>query len=397
MARVSKLDVLKLSEDVEAVYMGVVDQLIKNIAKHFASGQDWELAKWEVRKITELNAVADENAKIINAGTKTVPKKIAEAVAKVSGLALSDVEAAIQKAINEGALSALPESRVGDVLSDLAAQAVDQANLVNTVMLDSSKTAFLQVVNDTVFYEDQYLLADEKAALLREMGEYTYSVASGAEARQDALKRAIAKMADRGIYGFVDRGGHHWSPEAYINMDIRTTLHNTAIQTIRQRQADFGSDIFQVSTHAGARPLCYPYQGKFYSWGGDEGEFTDGNGRKHKYRSIRDTSYGEPAGLFGINCGHYPLPQIPRVTIPSNDKREKKDENEKEYLESQKQRALERAIREAKRKQLAYETAGLDDAAKDMGKIIRNRQAIMRDFISKTGRARRYDRESIGG
>lgn len=397
MARVSKLDILTLSEDVEAVYSGVVDRLIKNIAKRFKTGQDWDLAKWELRKVSELEAVAAENTKIINAGTRTVPKKIAEAIAKVSGIALADVEAAIKKAIAEGALSSLPESRVGDVLSDMAAQAVDQANLVNTVMLDSSKTAFLQVVNDTVFYEDQYLMANERAELLREMSDYAYSVASGAEVRQDALKRAIAKMADRGIYGFVDRGGHHWSPEAYINMDIRTTLHNTAIQTIRQRQEDFGSDIFQVSTHAGARPLCYPYQGKFYSWGGDEGEFTDGNGRKHRYRSIRDTSYGEPAGLFGINCGHYPLPQIPRVTIPSDDKREKKDENEKEYLESQKQRALERSIREAKRKQLAYEMAGLDDAAKDMGKIIRNRQAIMRDFISKTGRARRYDRESIGG
>lgn len=397
MARVSKLDILTLSEDVEAVYSGVVDRLIKNIAKRFKTGQDWDLAKWELRKVSELEAVAAENTKIINAGTRTVPKKIAEAIAKVSGIALADVEAAIKKAIAEGALSSLPESRVGDVLSDMAAQAVDQANLVNTVMLDSSKTAFLQVVNDTVFYEDQYLMANERAELLREMSDYAYSVASGAEVRQDALKRAIAKMADRGIYGFVDRGGHHWSPEAYINMDIRTTLHNTAIQTIRQRQADFGSDIFQVSTHSGARPLCYPYQGKFYSWGGYEGEFTDGNGRKHRYRSIRDTSYGEPAGLFGINCGHYPLPQIPRVTIPADGRLEPKKEDEKEYKESQKQRALERAIREAKRKQLAYETAGLDDAAKDMGKTIRQRQAAMREFIDQTGRSRRYDRESIGG
>lgn len=397
MARVSKLDVLMLSEDIEAVYSGVVDQLIRNIARHFKSGHAWDTAKWELRKIAELEAVTAENAKIINTGTKAVPKKIVEAIAKVSGLALSDIETLIQKAIAEGALDALHESRVGAVLEDMAGQAIDQANLVNTVMLDSSKTAFLQVINDTVFYEEQALFASEKSAILREMGEYTYSVASGAETRTQALRRAISNMADRGIYGFVDRGGHHWSPEAYINMDIRTTLHNTAIQSIKRRQEDFGSDIFQVSTHAGARPLCYPYQGKFYSWGGDEGEFTDGRGRKHRYKSIRSTSYGEPAGLFGINCGHYPLPQIPRVTIPSDGRPEPKNEDEKEYNESQKQRALERSIREAKRKQLAYETAGLDDAAKDMGKTIRQRQAAMREFVDQTGRARRYDRESIGG
>jgi hypothetical protein len=91
------------------------------------------------------------------------------------------------------------------------------------------------------------------------------------------------------------------------------------------------------------------------------------------------------------------MPQIPGVTIPQDKKRQDKEANDKEYQESQQQRALERSIREARRKQAAFKAAGLNDAAADMAQSIKDRQAAMRDFISTTGRTRRYDRESIKG
>ena len=46
-----------------------------------------------------------------------------------------------------------------------------------------------------------------------------------------------------GITGFYDRIGRKWSPEAYVNMDIRTTVHNTAIEAVKIRQEDYGVDI----------------------------------------------------------------------------------------------------------------------------------------------------------
>lgn len=91
------------------------------------------------------------------------------------------------------------------------------------------------------------------------------------------------------------------------------------------------------------------------------------------------------------------MPQIPGVTIPQDKQRQDKEENDKLYQESQEQRALERSIRAAKRKQAAFKAAGLDDAAADMSKTIADRQAAMREFIKETGRTRRYDRESIKG
>lgn len=394
MARLDKNTALRLSEPVEAAYLDCIDRLIVNIAKHLGTGKAFRTAGWETRKLAELGQLTQENARIINEETRRVPEEIRKALDEVSKIALADIERAIREAIAKGAIEEAPADSVQNLLRDLSGQAVDDANLVNTVMLQSGQSAYLQAVNNMVMWENQLL---DAAAAQKTLNDAATAVTIGTETRRQALQKAISQMADKGIYGFVDRAGRHWSPEAYMNMDIRTTVHNAAIQSIRVRQEDYGSDIFQVSSHAGARPLCYPYQGKFYSWGSGSGTFTDGAGVQHAYAPLDSTSYGQAAGLFGINCGHYPMPQIPNVTFPQDKKIESKAENDRLYQESQEQRALERRIRDAKRKQAAFQAAGLPEAADRQRALVRQRQAAMREFIAKTGRARRYDRESIKG
>lgn len=394
MARLDKDTALRLSEPVEDAYLACIDRLIINIAKHLGTGKAFRTADWEVHKLAELGQLTQENARIINEEVKKVPAEIRRALEEASKIALADLEKAIRDAIAKGAIEQAPADSVLNLLHDLSQQAVDSANLVNTVMLQSGQSAYLQAIGTTVQWQNQLL---NSAIAQQTLNEAASAVTIGTETRRQALKKAIAQLADNGIYGFVDRAGRHWSPEAYMNMDIRTTVHNAAIQSIRARQEDYGSNIFQVSTHPGARPLCYPYQGKFYTWGAESGTFTDGAGKKHTYKPIGSTSYGQAAGLFGINCGHYPMPQIPRVTIPQDKTLENKEENDRLYQESQEQRALERSIRDAKRKQAAYAAAGLNTEADDMADAIRRQQAVMRAFVRRTGRARRYDRESIRG
>lgn len=392
---ITKNMALTISEPVEEAYLAATDRLIVNIAKHLGSGTAIRTAAWETAKMAELGKLSAENAKIINDATKGIPDEIRRALDEASREALSTLEKAIEEAIREGRIERAPVDTVQDMLQELAQQAVEQANLVNTVMLESSRSAYLQAIQSTVTWAEEAMTAQQLEAAQSILNTATAAVAIGTETRREALRKAISQMADNGIYGFVDRAGRHWSPEAYINMDIRTTVHNAAIQSIRNRQQDYNSDIFQISTHPGARPLCYPYQGKFYTWGSQGGTFTDGGGNRHSYKPISSTSYGQAAGIFGINCGHYPIPQIAGVTIPQDKPEQKKAENDKEYQESQQQRALERGIREAKRKQAALSAAGLDDAAKEMERLVKDKQADMRAFIQETGRTRRYDREQI--
>lgn len=395
MAKLDKLTALRLSEPVENAYLECIDRLIANIAKHLGTGKAFRTADWEVHKLAELGQLTAENAQIINEATKRVPMEIRLALEESSAIALRDLESLIDKAIKEGAIEQAPVDSTVELVENMMSRAIEQANLTNATLLESSRAAYLRVVSEVVQWEELNIGVLSKAFVQSVANQAAIAVVSGTETRTQALKKAIAQLAERGLFGFVDISGRHWSPEAYMGMVVRTTSHNTAIDSVRVKQQDYKSDIFQVSQHPGARPLCYPYQGKFYSWSGASGTYTDGNGVKHKYSGIQSTSYGKPAGLFGINCGHYPLPQIPKVTIPQDKPVQDKGENDRLYRESQQQRAYERDIRNAKRKREAFAKAGLDDAAKKQEAVIRARQERMREFIKRTGRTRRYDREQI--
>ena len=382
----------ELSDPIEGIYEHIVDELLVNIGKHITAPTWTHTAEWEIKKLSELGQLTEENAAIINKWIKKIPPALRETMTDTRREALDRIERQLEQAAKDGYITPPMRDSTVDVLRELSDQAADRYNLVNTNMLQSSVEQYSAAVQLT---QSEYeRLTAQARATQGILNDTVASVASGAETRQNAVRSALKRISDEGLTGFIDRAGREWSPEAYVNMVTRTTVHNTAIQATKARMEDFGTSVFQVSSHAGARPLCYPYQGKFYSWDNTAGEIELGNGQRVSYEPLNATSYGEPAGLFGINCGHYPIPVIPGVTIPHGaDNIQPEEENAKAYAESQEQRALERKIREAKR---VVEMAG-DTATKEDKAAVKEAQAEMREFIERTGRTRRYDRESIGG
>ena len=382
----------ELSDPIEGIYEHIVDELLVNIGKHITAPTWTHTAEWEIKKLSELGQLTEENAAIINKWIKKIPPSMRETMTDTRREALDRIERQLEQAAKDGYITPpMRDSTVG-VLRELSDQAADRYNLVNSNMLQSSVEQYASAVQLTQSEYDR--LTAQAEATQGILNDTAASVVSGTETRQNAVRRALKRISDEGLTGFIDRAGREWSPEAYVNMVTRTTVHNTAIQATKARMEDFGTSVFQVSSHAGARPLCYPYQGKFYSWDNTSGEIELGNGQRVRYEPINSTSYGEPAGLFGINCGHYPIPVVPGVTIPHGaDNIQPKEENDKAYAESQEQRAIERKIREAKRV-VAMEG---DLATKEDKARVKELQAEMREFIERTGRTRRYDREQIGG
>lgn len=390
-------DVLRWSEPVEQSYQNAVDRLIVNISRHLKSGKAIHTAKWETQKLSEMGQLTAENARIINDALKSVPQDVIDALDETAKESLKLVDSAIEEAIRTGAVERSPISSTQGVIDELSQQALDQFNLVNTTMLESTQKAYLKAINDTIMWENQMLSAKQKEATLETLNDATTAILTGGETRTLALRKAIKELNDHGLYGFVDKAGRHWSPEAYVNMCMRTTVHNTAVRSVRGRQEEYGSSIFQCSYHPASRTEHYPFQNKFYDWNGQSGTFTDGLGQQHKYESVTVTGYGTAAGLFGINCGHFPLPQIPGVTVPTDPEMQSPERDEKDYKESQIQRRLERNIRQSKRLVDAYKAAGDDKGAAEAEEAVRMDQARMREFINRTGRHRRYDREQISG
>lgn len=203
-------------------------------------------------------------------------------------------------------------------------------------------------------------------------------------------------MAEKGIPAFVDKSGREWSPEAYVNMDIRATVKNTALDAQFEVMDEFEQDVFEVSSHPGSRPKCRPWQGKLISRSGRTTEITDINGKKYRVIPLSQTSFGEPDGLFGINCGHRPRGVSDGLFRKSSV--EYDDEEDKElYNKVCKQRELERKVRKSKTKADMLEAAGDTEGAKEVRKRAAEQNKQLKAYCEGNGLKYRTDRVKTYG
>lgn len=403
MARITKKQLLEASEEIETNYDDMNDELIILLAEYIGKDIDEYTL---IKKMGRLGELTEEAVRVIAKRTRKSTKEVRKIYERLSGLALEDIEPLFEEAKAKGFandIGSLSASiLVANVISDYVEQTAERLSGMQPVILNSIISSYQEAVNMVVTekIEIERKLFTQKVQVSQTVKEYLKegitSVTEDREITHKAITNAVQKIVNDGITGFIDNGGREWQPDTYSSMVIRTNAHNVAIDSIKARQEEYGSDLFQVSSHSGARPLCYPYQGKLLSWGDTGGRFTDGAGVQYEYDSIKDTSYGEPAGLFGINCGHYPLPVIPSISIVHEQPVQDERENNREYRQSQEQRYLEREIRKAKRE---YEAQRVSGASSETLKAYKDRisakQSDMRSFISDTGRTRRYDREKI--
>lgn len=113
----------------------------------------------------------------------------------------------------------------------------------------------------------------------------------------------------------------------------------------------------------------------------------------HVYNLETELGWYYSNNIISHNCRHVMYPYFPgteKTFAPQNEER-----NATAYANSQKQRALERSIREGKRN-LDLMSKTKDEKQIDRAKeLLRNRERNMREFIDSTGRKRRTDREEI--
>jgi hypothetical protein len=345
--------------------------------------------QYQVTKLAEMGQVNRETEQIILSMLKDADEALQTVLENAIINGLKDAEKPLRDAaekglINGGVVPPMLAPNQMQAFQSYYRQSADHLNLVNTVMLESTRQAYQATVSDIVAKMEK-----TQSILNTATGE----VVTGVTAMNSAVRSAVKKMVVNGITGYIDHAGRRWSPEGYVTMDIRTTVANAARDAVTERMNDYGSDLYQVSYHDGARPLCYPWQGKVISRTGQSGETEDGQGNKVRIYAESETSKGEPAGLFGINCGHYPIPFFPgysRIRPPAQNE----EENAKEYELSQKQRALERKLRNEKRDLAVLKAQGAsEEEIAAQRERVRAADTKLDDFSSATGRARRKSRE----
>ena len=375
------------------VYGATTDKILINLAKYFKymqMGAEVPGAfEYQARMLAQMGQVNRETVQIImqNMGGADAALKASLEAAILD--ALKNEEPKLQRAAKQGLLWASPPDpeitpNQMQAFQAYYRQSADKLNLVNTVMLESTETAYRATVADVA-----QKIQRTQGILNTSTGE----VVTGVTSYNQAVRDAVRKMVDNGLTGFIDHGGHRWSPEAYAAMDIKTTMFNTARAAVWEREEEYGCDTYQVSSHNGARPLCYPWQGKVISRTDNVREIEDLDGNKIHVYAQSETSYGAAAGLFGVNCGHYPMTFIPGFSTMRGEPQDEA-ENEKTYAESQQQRALERKLREEKRDLEVMKAQGApEEQIRAQKERVKQASRDIDDFCDDTGRTRRRDRE----
>lgn len=379
----TKSQIQQMSQGMSDLYTGLETDLISNIADYLKSGDIYSsTAQWKIQMLAQLGALDKANIKTISNYAGMSPSLLSQALEMASLTAINELEGGFRQLVKDGIINGTNVPVMDTMERTLKLynkQAKNSLNMVNTVMLYKAKSITGKIINQTaeIANKPEYIAMLSKA---------TGKVITGIESRQSAMRQCIQEMTAKGIPAFVDKLGREWSPEAYINMNIRTTLSNTANTAQMERMSDYGINLVEVSSHSGARPKCAKYQGRIF----------DKSNKSQKYPHWKDTSYGQPDGLLGINCGHQIYPYIEGVSVqryfPYN-----KDTNDKAYRLSQHQRELERRVRKSKRECMVLEKLGDDKGLKRASATLKNRKQALEKFSAANNLPVRTDRTAVVG
>lgn len=382
------------------VYGAITDQILINLARYFPYFDENNLPAsafaYQATMLAQMGQVNKDTVRIIRNGLDEADEALQRVLEQAIIDSVHSIEPGLVSAVKKGLLKTPTTVTVSpnqyQAFQRYYHQAADKLNLVNTVMLESTQSAYQQAVSGIV---SEMQLSEGIGRLYTAMDTAAGETITGVSSWNQALKHATDRMKEVGITGFIDHGGHRWSAESYAAMDIRTTVFNTGRAAVWETNSNFNNDLYLVSYHNGARPLCYPWQSKVISATDNSRTVIDLDGNEIHVYAQSETTYGEPAGLFGINCKHYPTPFIPGVSN-IHGQPQSEEENEKTYQESQQQRAMERKLREEKRDLMMLKAQNApDDIIKAQREKCRQTSDDIDTFCAETGRARRTNREGV--
>lgn len=390
----NKLVSLGLSQGISDLLVGLETDLIANIAQYLAAGRiEEETSKWKIRKLAELGKLTKQNAATISSYAGQIPELLELTLQRAANSAIMEMSPGLRRMAQEGLIDkrANPtmSERILNSLKMLQKQAKKDLNLTNTTMLYKAKDAAAKVVRRTaeLANKQEYIDSLNKAA---------GKVVTGIEARQSAMRECIGEMTQKGIPAFVDKKGRNWTPEAYTNMCIRSTVGSVAKETQFALMDDYGLDLVEVSSHSGARPLCAKDQGKIFNRNGGGGYTTDLDGKRIRFYAWRSSSYGKPAGLLGINCGHQIYPFLPGISVQTYFPYDEK-ENAEQYEKICNQRALERKVRASKRECTSLDTLGDKEGFDKAAYKLKQQEQQLRNYCEKNGLTYKPDRTATPG
>lgn len=355
----------KNSQQIMDTYSALQDQIFKVIIDTLKDGDykhvdQSDVVLWQAKQLQKIGKLNRQTMQLM-ANADGLSKAAVEDLVKFNGLQVqNEVDDEIQG------------------VSDTPTPVSSGIPMLLNGIVDQTWTDLQNNVNEALVTRN-YGASSVTKVYRRILIESTAATVSGLLTHQDAVESAVYRAVDRGLpTKLVDRAGHNWSLEGYTRSVVRTTVNQTYNSVRLKRMKEFGMNLALMSSHPNSRPACAYIQGHVVNLVPPEDPaYND------EYDSIYNHGYGEPAGTQGVNCRHRLFPYVPGVNVNHQPQYDPEEAIKNGKL-VQKQRARERAIRDAKHRLKAAEELGDVEMQNKAKTLIRARQSKMRDFIKET-------------
>lgn len=322
------------AEDIASqLHKNILDKIISRITARIGRGEDYLLTatdKWQIEVLQDAGYLLEDIQKEISDKTKKQVKEIKEAMEEAGVTALQWDDKIYQSA----GLSPVPLLRSSTLMR------IMQRNYEATIGEWRNFTR-------TTANETQRLF-------INQMDNAYHMVTSGAVSYTEAVRDVINKISETGVKVNYPTG-YKLSIEAATMMIVRTGISQAAAEVTLERMKEMDWDIILVSAHLGARTGDGGQNPGNHLWW--QGQFYSRTGRTKEYPLFAETTgYGTVTGLCGANCRHSFGPGD-GVNNPFSDKDIAYADNYKIEKKQQRQRMLERRVRDTKRKLQNTQTA----------------------------------------
>lgn len=354
---------------VEDLFTMLEEEIFVMVAEHLKTGvnlgEDY-LFEWKLDKLNQIRAMNKETVKILAEYTGRSYEELMQMLNELGYKTIKSVDEEVK-----GRYKKLPPpTHLESVIEMYAKQTFREIhNLVNETLISTA------LGNGTVAQTAKRIIEQAEARVL-----------AGTKTINQALVETVIEYRRRGVpSGFRDKGGRVWSVDSYARSVLRSTTNRTYNELRMERMDEYGIHLVRINSYPDARKACSEIQGKIAT---TREVATDG------YPSIYEFGYGKPDGLRGINCRHIMYPFVEGVNINNEVQYEPAEARERAKLVQQ-QRYYERKVREAKADKRIAETLGDEQAISRYNKLIRNRQAKVREFVKEHDLNRDYSRERL--
>ncbi len=365
-----------LPDAVVTLWQQVEDDILRDIARRIGKvGSVTKTAAWQAWRYEQMQACHQD---------------VVSLLAKYSGKSKD----AIRKALLDAGLETLASDDALYQSLGFAPSAIDTNETLNNLLNAGYRQTLGTWQNLTATTANTVTGEFERA-----LDRAWLQVSSGAFDYKTAIKRAVDGLAAH-MAGVTYPSGHKDTLEVAARRAVLTGVNQTAARLQLARADEMGCEFVEVTAHAGARPEHAVWQGKIYHRGGAvtyQGE---------RYEDFETTTgYGTGPGLCGWNCRHNFYPFFPGASVRNYSRAQLETFSAKEvsyggkqytrYEISQMQRALERQVRNLKRRYLAEDAAGVDSTAAAVK--LRAARKDLKDFVQATGGRNDSARTSVSG